>query len=110
MPNTHSWLISQLECHPNLDGRDNVVFVIHWRRRASENEFVADIYGAQTIVFDSRNPFTPFDQLTKAQIETWLENAMGADKVAALDANLVRQIQNMKSPSIISPNLPWVSA
>lgn len=107
MPNTHSWVISQLECYPEHEGKTDVVFTIHWRRQATDGTHMADVYGTQGVTLDPNAPFTPYDQLTQAQVEGWLVDAMGADKVAELDANLDKQIEALINPPVVRPPLPW---
>lgn len=107
MPNIYNWVISQLECYPQHEGRADVVFTVHWRRQATDGSHVTDVYGSQAIALDSDAPFTPFSQITKAQVENWLEGAMGLDKVAELDANLSKKIKDQKNPPVVRPMLPW---
>ena len=107
MLNTHNWVISQIECYPEKDGKQDVVFVIHWRRQATDGTHTADVYGSQGVTLDPAAPFTPYAQLTQSQVEGWLEDAMGADKVAELDANLDKQIAALVNPPVVRPPLPW---
>jgi hypothetical protein len=107
MPNTYSWVISQLECYPEHEGKPDVVFTIHWRRQATDGTHTADVYGSQGVTLDPAAPFTPFADLTKEQVEGWLEDAMGAERVAELDANLDKQISDQIDPPVVTPPLPW---
>lgn len=107
MANTYSWIISQLECYPQHEGKTDVVFTIHWRRQATDGTYTADVYGTQSVTLDPDAPFTPYANLTQADVEGWLEDAMGADKVAEMDAALDTQIENQINPPVITPPLPW---
>lgn len=107
MNNTYTWIINQLECYPQHEGHTDVVFTIHWRRQATDGSHTADVYGSQAVTLDPDAPFTPYDQITKAQVEGWLEDAIGSDKVAELDANLDKQIEDQKNPPVVRPALPW---
>ena len=103
----YSWVIAQLECYPLQDGKTNVVFLIHWQRQAMKGSYLADAYGAQPVFLDPSSPFTPYDKLTKPQIEGWLVDAMGAERVAELDAHLAAQIEAQINPPVVAPPLPW---
>lgn len=107
MPNTYTWVISQLECYPQHEGHTDVVFTVHWRRQATDGTHMADIYGSQAVTLDPDAPFTPFAQITKAQVEGWLEDAMGEERIAELDANLDKQIEDQINPPVVRPALPW---
>jgi len=109
MSNTYNWVISQLECYPEHEGKNDVVFIIHWRRKATDgNGHTGDIYGAQLIEFNPSDIFTPYEQLTQAEVEGWLEAAMGADRITEMDAVLDNQIADQINPPIIRPKLPWL--
>lgn len=107
MANTYNWVISQLECYPQHAGHSDVVFSIHWRRQATDGTHNADVYGLQGVTLDPDAPFTPYDQITKAQVKGWLEDAIGSDRVAELDAALDKQIEDQKNPPVVRPALPW---
>lgn len=109
MPNTYNWVISQMECYPEHEGKQDVVFTIHWRRQATDGTHMADVYGSQGVTLDPDADFTPFEDLTKEMVEGWLEDAMGAERVAELDAGLDKQIAALVNPPVVRPPLPWAS-
>ena len=102
-----NWVISQLECYPEHLGHPEVVFTIHWRRQATDGTHTADVYGTQGVTLAPDAPFTPYAELTQAQVEGWLVDAMGAEHVASLDAALDKQIENQINPPVVTPPLPW---
>lgn len=107
---TYSWQIMLIKCYPEVDGNTDVVFEINWRREAASDGFVADVYGSQAITLDASAPFTPYADLTEAQVIAWLEEAMGAEALAAIDAQLDAHIQKQINPTVLTPPLPWVAA
>lgn len=107
MSNTCNWIISQLDCYPEHEGKPDVVFTIHWRRQATDGTHMADVYGSQAVTLDAGAPFTPYADLTQAQVEGWLVDAMGVERVAELDAILAAQIEAQVNPPVVTPPLPW---
>jgi hypothetical protein len=108
MPNTYSWGITQLECYPSHEDKQDVVFNIHWRRQAADGKgHIADTYGTQEVTFNPASSFTPFNSLTKEQVTAWLHDAIGAKQIAELDATLDRQIQEMIAPPVVALPAPW---
>lgn len=107
MENQYSWVISQLECYPEHGGQTEVVMTIHWRRQATDGLHMADVYGTEPLTLDPAAPFTAFSELTKEQVEGWLEDAMGAERIAEMDAMLDKQIESLINPPVIRPALPW---
>jgi hypothetical protein len=104
----YSWEISALECYPNFNSNDNVVFMVHWRRKATDSKGpTAEVYGAQKISIDLTKPFTPFNELTKTQVEKWLVDNMTVGGVAAIDAGLHKQIEDQLNPPTITLVSPW---
>ena len=116
-----TWVISQLDSIPSLDGMDKVISVIHYRAQKehfnmSFNEtltsfhltpsFTADTYGALSVDAPHEASFTPYDEVTKEMVEGWLEASLDCE---AIEANLDAQIQNFLNPPIVAYPLPWQS-
>lgn len=108
MSNSYSWVITEIQCYPEFAGNQNVVFQCHWTRKATDGVgHTAESIGVQSIAFNPADTFIPFDQLTQVDVELWLEEAMGAEMLAALNASLDQQIANQLTSQVISPALPW---
>jgi hypothetical protein len=115
-----TWVISQLDSIPSLDGMDKVISVIHYRAqksyvtpKISEGTpqisevtplFTADTYGALAVDAPHEASFTPYDEVTKAMVEEWLEAGLDTE---AIEANLDAQIENFLNPPIMAYPLPW---
>lgn len=110
MANEYKWVISQLDAYPQHEGHTDVVFTVHWRRVATDGTHNADIYGSQAVTLDAEAPFTPFADLTFDQVVGWLEDAMGAETLAAQVAALDQQIENQINPPIIHSAAPWATS
>lgn len=110
MANTYSWVISQLDCYPQQNNHTDVVFTVYWRRQATDgNGHTADVYGSQGVTLNPDEHFTPYADLTFSQVCGWLDEAMGAEKIAAMDATLDTQIANQINPPVVNPPLPWAA-
>jgi hypothetical protein len=108
MSNTYEWKINQLECYPQHNNHTDVVFTVHWDRLASDGEgHNARTYGSQSVTLDPDAPFTAYADLTEAQVIGWLEDAFGAETLAAQVASLDKQIEDQINPPVIRPPLPW---
>jgi hypothetical protein len=107
MANTYTWVITQLDCYPQHEGHTDVVFTIHWRRKATDGTHIADIYGSQGVTLDLKAPFTPYKDLTFDQVVVWLEEAFGPTKLAAQAAALDKQIENQINPPVAVLPPPW---
>ena len=85
------------------------MFTVHWRRQATGGSHFADVYGSQGVTLDPDATFKPYANLTQADVEGWLEDAMGAEKVAEMDESLDKQIENQINPPVVRPALPWAA-
>ena len=83
------------------------MFTVHWSVAAQDGEFSGYSYGSQALTLDPEAAFTPFADLTEAQVIGWVHAAMGEEAVAAVEANLATQIENAKNPPVVNPPLPW---
>jgi hypothetical protein len=116
-----TWVISQLDSIPSLDGMDKVISTIHWRAQKEHIEvkinsitfestnkvlFTADTYGALAVDAPHEASFTPYDEVTKEMVEGWLEAGLDTE---AIEANLDAQIENFLNPPIVAYPLPWQS-
>jgi hypothetical protein len=116
-----TWVISQLDSIPSLDGMDKVISTIHYRAQKTHGglswdeetksgsltpAFTADTYGALAVDAPHEASFTPYDEVTKEMVEGWLTAGLDSE---AIEANLDAQIQNFLNPPIVAYPLPWDS-
>ena len=114
-----TWVISQLDSIPSLDGMDKVISTIHYRAQKlyietildpeTENSslkhlFTADTYGALAVDAPHEASFTPYDEVTKEMVESWLTALLDCE---AIEANLDSQIENFLNPPLVNYGLPW---
>jgi hypothetical protein len=111
---TITWSIEQLSCYPQELGETDVVFSAAWRVNGvddtSGTPLYATVYGSQGVApYTEGQPFTPYADLTQAQVIGWVQDAMGAEQVAAINANIEQQIESQVNPTVVTPPLPWVA-
>ncbi|MGI9192591.1 MAG: hypothetical protein ACR2IL_10770, partial [Chitinophagaceae bacterium] len=63
----------------------------------------------QAVTLDASAPFTPYAELTEAEVIGWLEAAMGEETLAAQVTALDKQIADQINPPVIRPPLPWAA-
>jgi len=94
-----TWKINSLDRRTS----DGFVYTAHWNVSDVDGEFSGSVYGS--IGFDG-DLSTPYDSLTEAQVIGWVKAAMGADTVAAHEANVAAQIEAQKNP-VKASGTPW---
>jgi hypothetical protein len=58
-------------------------------------------------VYDGDSPYTPYDQLTEAQVVGWVQTSLGPQFVTEAKRSIAENIQAEMSPAPITPPLPW---
>ena len=101
---TYDWGIAQLEVAPSEDGLTDVVKTVHWTLSATQDDLRASAYGSAGMDAPEAEAFTPYAELSKADVVAWLEAKLDADQ---LRTALSEQIQAQRTPAIITPPLPW---
>lgn len=127
------WEIEKLDVQPEKAGLQNIVCRIHWNLIASEDQYTANQNGVTDVCLDENSEFTPYEELSKQQIITWLENELGkqvkpphlqnvsprmaeqssqeeevySTQLELLKMDLWTRIRDMKTPPVVSPALPW---
>ena len=106
------WQIEQLFCYPEVDNYIDVVFSAAWRVNGELTQdgttYYATVYGEQALnPYNQKSPFTPYVDLAEAQVVGWVQAAMGDAQVAAINANIEKQIQDQITPTVVTPPLPW---
>ncbi len=108
MPNTYTWVIEQLDCYPQKDGHTDVVFTVHWRLNGTDGTNTATVYGTVGLNYEPGQPYTPYADLTQAQVVGWVQAALGPEQVQALTDNVAAQLAAIANPPVMTPLLPWV--
>ena len=106
---TYNWTIQAMDCVPQEDGHTDVVVVAHWNVQGTDGTYTSSVYGTQSFTYNPETSFTPYADLTQEQVVGWVQDGMGAEGVASLEANLDTQIENQINPPIVTPPLPWAT-
>jgi len=107
MATTYTWAVVQMDAYPEADGETDVVFNVHWTLTGNEAGFVGSVYGSQGVTVDPDAPFTPYADLTEAQVIGWVQDALGEEQVTSYEANVAKQIDALVNPPVVAPPLPW---
>lgn len=107
---TFTWTISAVERAISLDGLSDVIQTVHWRYRGTdENDTTAEIYGAQAIGEPNPQDFTPWDEVTTADVEGWLETIFSEEvegqdqtQLEKMQANIQQKIDLINNPTTIT--------
>lgn len=102
MTTTFTWNIAQLE----RETADGYVFTAHYTVSAKDDTYQAGAYGS--IGFERPDELVPYADLTESQVIGWIQEALGADKVAEIEIALQNQLDEQAAPTKAA-GLPWVT-
>ena len=97
---TFNWQIIQMDRLTS----DGFVVTVHYNVNAVDGTYTASTYGTTSYTQDS-DTYTPYADLTQAQVIGWVQTSLGKDIV---EASLQSQIDALKNPTQAT-GLPWNS-
>ena len=104
MANTYHFKINAVDAHVSQDGLENVVYNVHYSYIGEdENGNVATQIGVQHVPYVDPENFTPFDQLTQADVISWIEPELN---VAEFQINLDAQLAELAAPTKVTLQVP----
>ena len=104
---TYNWHVAALDAYPTYENHTDVVFTVHWRCDGTDGEHTAGVYGSVGLTLDPEATFTPYADLTEAQVIGWVKDALGEEQVASYEENVAAQIDALVNPPVVTPPLPW---
>lgn len=99
---TYDWNCKTVDVHPQAEGETNVVYNVHWIVTGTEGDYTVNSIGTQTVTVDPETPFIPFEDLTNEIIVGWTKDAIGDDKVKAIEDSIASQIAELKNPTSVT--------
>ena len=102
--NTYKFKINAVDVHTQVNDLEKVVYNVHWSYLAEdENGNVASMIGVQSVSEPDAENFTSFDQLTQADIISWIEPKMDLEQ---MQSNLDAQIAEEVAPTKLTLSVP----
>ncbi len=100
----YTWDTSTVDTYPTKDSKADVIYNVHWRLTGTDDTNkdskgayqAATNYGSQTLDTSDLSSFKAFASVSKSDVQSWVEAALGSDTVtaikAAIDAGIAEQI------------------
>jgi len=104
---TNTWAVVQMDAYPEYEDETDVVFNVHWTLVGTDGTYNGSVYGSVGVSLDEGSTFTPYADLTEAQVIGWVQAALGEEQVASYEANVAQQIADQIDPPVVTPPLPW---
>jgi hypothetical protein len=101
---TFTWSIVSMPAYSQIDGQSDVVFEVNWQCQAQDGAYSALSAGSVPVTYTAGSPFTPYADLTETQVWGWVNPQIDRP---AIEANLQVMIDAQKTPTVVTPPLPW---
>jgi hypothetical protein len=109
---SYKWNVSTVDVYPTDEGQTNVIYNVHWRLNATDtqvdaegNPYTASVYGTQALDTSDLSGFIDFDSVTSAEVQGWVESAMGEEQVQSYKDSLDAQIALLVTPTSVTKTL-----
>ena len=108
---SYSWSFSALdvELGPDADDHTDSVYTVHWRYTADDGEgHTASSIGTSSVKWEEGEPWIPYEDLTEADIQGWVEEELGEERIEEIQVSLDVQIAEKVNPTHESKRvMPW---
>ena len=106
---TYDWFFSMLEVRPLCGGPDRcrLQYPLAARRRRWEWSFRLSYMARSGCTYTEGDPFIPFADLTKSDVEGWTTTNLGDDQVDELKAQIDGMIAEEITPTTEEMTPPW---
>jgi len=109
----YTWDVSTVDTYPTKDSKADVIYNVHWRltgtddtNKDSEGAYqTATSYGSESLDTSDLSSFTAFASVSKADVQGWVETALGSDTVTAMKAGLDAQIAEQVTPTSVQKTI-----
>lgn len=104
---TYSWTITALNCYPQYQGEQDVVFTIYATYTGTDGTYSSSVEIAQSLILDNNSTFTPYADLTESQVLGWLLASTTPQQIDQMQAKIAAQITADNQPPFVQLPLPW---
>jgi hypothetical protein len=101
-----TWTITQMQVYPQAESETDVVCAAAWNVSGTDGTYSGSLNGSTAFRLDPESPFTPYEDLTQAQILDWVFASIGEEGKATAEADVDAQIAYAASQVQDAP-LPW---
>lgn len=109
---SYTWQINQLTAYPTYESQTDVVFKVQWSYRGVNQNGVGSSRGGITdVTYTAGAPFTPYAELTEAQVLGWVQAAVTPTEISDMEAGIAGdiawQVEQASANNPVTPPLPW---
>lgn len=96
---TYTWAVTALYTE-TIEGQQDYVVIANYTLVGVDGEYEASISGIAQFSTESVSEFIPYDELTEAIVVGWIQDELGEEGVANLEACIQGQIDSQINPPV----------
>ena len=110
---SYSWSFSALdiELGPDADDHTDVVYTIHWRYSATDEEdppHTASSIGSSSVKWEEGDPWISYQDLEQSDVQSWVEEDLGEERIEQMESSLAANIAEQVTPTHETfRTMPW---
>lgn len=103
----YTWSVKEINTVPSENSLDNIVKVVNWNVRGVDGNVSAELNGS--IALNKPDPlnFLPYEEVTEADVISWVKGTIGEDMTKAAEADVAAQILYKTQQNPVATPLPW---
>lgn len=113
----YTWDVATVDTYPShSDGsntKSDVIYNVHWRLKGTDdtnkdadgNYQTAEIYGTQSLDVSDHTSFKAFADVKQADVQAWVETAIGSDTVTNMKSTIDKQIEEKVTPTTVTKTI-----
>jgi hypothetical protein len=107
---TYTWNVTALYTE-TIDGEQNYVVIANYEVVGVDGTYSAALSNIARFSTENVDNFTPYEDLTNDIVIGWIQDELGVDGVANLEACIQGQIDSQANPPVVPQNtpLPWAT-
>ena len=103
---TYTWKVTGLMVQDEGD-LEKVAVMSNFSINGTDGEYTGQVSYAVNLLQPDAENFTPYADITEEQAVQWTKNALGEDRVSAMQQEVADQIAKASVPVPQSAPLPW---
>ena len=109
---SYEWNFSALdiELGPDADDHTDVVYTIHWRYSATDEEdppHTVSVIGTAPVKWEKGDPWIPYEDLEQSDVQSWVEEDLG-ERIEQMESSLAANIAEQINPTHETMRtMPW---
>jgi hypothetical protein len=105
----YEWNFPALEVEKNKDNLLNVIKGVYWVYSVKDNGYEVSIHGAVDLSDPSPASFTPYESVTKQQVQNWVEEVFGQKTLVDMKFNLNELLTQQQTKTKETQTPPWAT-